>query len=51
MVRIVVVKVPTDEASGAFNPFEGVSPNKMIDYVNTEKYQSVWQQYINFDGN
>jgi len=46
MYRFMVIRVPTGEETGSVNPFEGVIGNKMLDYINTEKYTPVFQKYM-----
>lgn len=50
-IRLMVLRVPTDEESGSISPFEGVSANKLIDYINTEKYTAVYQKFVTIQGN
>lgn len=50
-IRLMVIRVPTDEESGTVSPFEGVIGNKLIDYINTEKYTAVYQKFITIQGN
>lgn len=50
-IRVMVLRVPTSEESGGFSPFENVIGNKMIDYINTEKYTPVYQNFVTIQGN
>jgi len=49
--RIMVIRVPLELGSGAVNPFEGVSGNKLIDYINTERFTPVYQKFLRVQGN
>ncbi len=47
LYRIVVYRCPKDESeTNHLNIYEGVSPNKMIDYINTEKYTPLFQKFV-----
>jgi hypothetical protein len=48
MYRIIMLKIPKDMASVSLPAeiMEGVSGNKMIDNVNTEKFTPVYQKII-----
>jgi hypothetical protein len=47
MYRIVVYRCPKDESeTNHINIYEGVHGNKMIDYINTEKYTPVFQKIV-----
>lgn len=52
MYRIVVYRCPKHETeTNHLNIYEGVSGNKLIDYINTEKYTPVFQKFVKMSGN
>jgi len=47
LYRIVVYRCPKDESeTNHVDIYEGVHGNKMIDYINTEKYTPVFQKFV-----
>ena len=50
-IRLMVLRVPTSQETGSISPFESVSANKLIDYINTEKYTPVYQKFITLHTN
>ena len=49
-IRLMVFRVPTNQESGGFQPFDLGSPNNIIDYINTEKFTPVYQKFISREG-
>lgn len=48
--RIILLRLPKDQETGAFDPMEAVTGNKLIDYINTEKYTPVFQKFVKIQG-
>lgn len=47
LYRIVVYRCPKDESeTNHINIYEGITGNKMTDYINTEKYTPIFQKYV-----
>jgi hypothetical protein len=50
-IRVMVLRVPINEHTGVISPFNNDHGNKLLDYINTEKYTPVYQKFININTN